>query len=201
MMGAAADSAMDVVAECLKNPLKSVLGRFIDERPSLVYRCCHRREWNPNEGLLADQVLQADGQGDYHGTPIGSEPVSRTASILRVRRCLGQAFWLGGGDYARASFHLRKSLEIYATTYERTPDSNFGDWSLGKAGGLCGLLRVTWGIVEEELNLTIPTMARRWAIRRDRETSYNPLLAERGLPLMKLGRFSVLAIGGSMSCF
>ena len=24
----------------------------------------HASEWNPNEGMLADQVLQADGQGE-----------------------------------------------------------------------------------------------------------------------------------------
>ena len=78
-------------------------------------------EWNPNEGMLADQVLQADGQGEWvTARRLAQELLKEQPQSYVGHHVLGRAFWLGEGDYARASFHLRKSLDIYRSTYEYT---------------------------------------------------------------------------------
>ena len=146
-------------------------------------------EWNPKEGLLADQVLQADGQGEWvTARRLAHELLEEQPNSYVGHHVLGRAFWLGEGDYARASFHLRKSLEIYAANYEPTADP---PWRL-ESEGWWSLRIVTgdMGEFEEELNLIDVYNQKQAGYQERFGTAYNSLMAERGWPLMKLGRFS-----------
>jgi tetratricopeptide (TPR) repeat protein len=146
-------------------------------------------EWNPNEGMLADQVLQADGQGEWvTARRLAQELLDEQPNSYVGHHVLGRAFWLGEGDYARASFHLRKSLEIYASNYDRTAEP---PWRL-ESEGWWSLRIVTgdMGDFEEELNLIDVYNQKQVGYQERFGTAYNSLMAERGWPLMKLGRFS-----------
>ncbi len=146
-------------------------------------------EWNPNEGMLADQVLQADGQGEWvTARRLAQELLREQPQSYVGHHVLGRAFWLGEGDYARASFHLRKSLDIYESLYDYTEDP---PWRL-ESEGWWSLRIVTgdMGEFEEELSLIDAYNEKQRGYQDRFGTSYNPLLAERGWPLMKLGRFS-----------
>ena len=145
--------------------------------------------WNPNEGMLADQVLQADGQSEWvTARRLAQELLDEQPESYVGHHVLGRAFWLGEGDYARASYHLRKSLDIYKSVYEPQDDP---PWRL-ESEGWWSLRIVTgdMGEFEEELRL-IDVYNEKQKIYQTRfGTSYNYLMAEKGWPLMKLGRFS-----------
>ena len=84
-------------------------GRFIDDALLLLIVVAMASEWNPNEGMLADQVLQADGQGEWvTARRLAQELLDEQPQSYVGHHVLGRAFWLGEGDYARASFHLAK---------------------------------------------------------------------------------------------
>ena len=93
-------------------------------------------EWNPNEGLLADQVLAADGKAEWiTARRLSQELLLEQPESYIGHHVLGRAFWLGEGDYARASYHLTKSLDIYQQRYQSTDDPPWrleseGWWSL-----------------------------------------------------------------------
>lgn len=145
--------------------------------------------WNPNEGLLADQVLEADGQGEWiTARRLAQELLREQPGSYVGHHVLGRAFWLGEGDYARASFHLKKSLNVYKNRYEPMADP---PWRL-ESEGWWSLRIVTgdMGEFEEELRLIDVYNQKQESYQQRFESSYNMLMAERGWPLMKLGRFS-----------
>lgn len=144
--------------------------------------------WNPEEGSLADEVLAADGRGEWiTARRKAQELLTEQPESYVGHHVLGRAFWLGEGDYARAAFHLKKSLEIYKDVYQWTDDP---PWRL-ESEGWWSLRIVTgdMGEFEEELRLIDVYNAKQEEYEQRFDTSYNLLLAERGWPLMKLGRF------------
>lgn len=144
--------------------------------------------WNPNEGVLADEVLAADGRSEWITARRKAQELLKEQPESYVgHHVLGRAFWLGEGDYARAAFHLQKSLDIYKDTYQWTDDP---PWRL-ESEGWWSLRIVTgdMGEFEAELNLIDVYNAKQDEYDERFDTSYNRLLAERGWPLMKLGRF------------
>lgn len=151
--------------------------------------------WNPNEGMLADQVLQADGQSEWvTARRLAQELLDEQPESYVGHHVLGRAFWLGEGDYARASYHLRKSLDIYQSVYEPLEDPPWrleseGWWSLRIVSG-------DMGEFEEELRLIDVYNEKQAGYQMRFGTSYNALMAERGWPLMKLGRFSEASYWG-----
>ena len=60
-------------------------------------------EWNPNEGMLADQVLQPDGQGEWvTARRLAQELLKNSRNpTLGITRS-GAVFWLGEGDCTQA---------------------------------------------------------------------------------------------------
>ena len=156
---------------------------------SLLFDVASASPWNPNEGALADQVLVADGRSEWvTARRLAQELLEEQPQSYVGHHVLGRAFWLGEGDYARAAFHLKKSLQIYATIYEPTEDP---PWRL-ESEGWWSLRIVTgdMGEFEEELRLIDVYNEKQSGYASRFETSYNYLMAERGWPLMKLGRFS-----------
>ena len=150
-------------------------------------------EWNPNEGMLADQVLQADGQSEWvTARRLAQELLDEQPNSYVGHHVLGRAFWLGEGDYARASFHLRKSLDIYASTYESTTDP---PWRL-ESEGWWSLRIVTgdMGDFEEEPDLIDVYNQKQVGYHERFGTAYNALMAERGWPTYEIGAF----LGGSL---
>ncbi len=158
----------------------------------MIVWCCLGKlwasPWNPNEGLLADQVLQADGQSEWiTARRLAEELLDEQPDSYVGHHVLGRAFWLGEGDYARSAFHLQKALNIYAETYANSEDP---PWRLESEGWWS--LRIVMGDMgefEEELRLIDVYNDKQYEYRERFETSYNELMAERGWPLMKLGRF------------
>ncbi len=155
----------------------------------LLFDSASASPWNPNEGALADQVLAADGRGEWvTARRLAQELLDEQPLSYVGHHVLGRAFWLGEGDYARAAFHLKKSLKIYESVYEQTGDP---PWRL-ESEGWWSLRIVTgdMGEFEEELRLIDVYNDKQSGYAERFETSYNYLMAERGWPLMKLGRFS-----------
>ena len=72
--------------------------------------------WNPNEGVLADEVLAADGHSEWITAVVRHRDCTKEQPESYVgHHVLGRAFWLGEGDYARAAFHLPERLEGHKT--------------------------------------------------------------------------------------
>lgn len=155
----------------------------------LSTRGAEASEWSSNEGDLADKVMAADGAGEWiTARRLAEELLRESPDSYTGHHVLGRAFWLGEGDYARASFHVRKALEIYDREYSWTEDP---PWRL-ESEALWSLRIITgdMGDYEGELEL-IDTYNRKQEEYQQRfESSYNTLVAERGWPLMKLGRFA-----------
>ena len=144
--------------------------------------------WNPNEGVLADEVLAADGRSEWITARRKAQELLKEQPESYVgHHVLGRAFWLGEGDYARAAFHLKKSLEIYKNTYQWTTDP---PWRL-ESEGWWSLRIVTgdMGEFEAELDLIDVYNEKQDEYNERFGSAYSYLVAERGWPLMKLGRF------------
>ena len=144
--------------------------------------------WNAEEGPLADELLKLDGNNEWiSARRLAEEFLVENPESFTGHHVLGRAFWLGEGDFARASYHLNKALEIYQKDYaflEEPP------WRL-ESEALWSLRIITgdMGDFEGELALIDRYNEKQEVYQTLFGTGYNPMVAERGWPLMKLQRY------------
>ena len=144
--------------------------------------------WNADEGPLADEILALDGRNEWiTARRKAEELLAEDPESYTGHHVLGRAFWQGEGDYARAIFHLKKSLEIYEKRFKGHPDP---PWRL-ESEGWWSLRIITGdkGDYEGELELIEKYNQKQVYYQTEFGSAYNTLIAERGWPLMKLQRY------------
>jgi tetratricopeptide (TPR) repeat protein len=144
--------------------------------------------WNAQEGQLADELLLLDSKNEWISARNKAEELLLVApDSYTGHHVLGRAYWMGEGDFARAAFHLKRSLEIYQEKYEYTDNPA---WRLESEGWYS--LRIITGDMgdfEQELELIEQYNQKQITYRQRFDGAYMDLIAERGWPLMKLGRY------------
>lgn len=144
--------------------------------------------WSADEGPLADEILALDGRNEWiTARRKAEELLTEDPESYTGHHVLGRAFWQGEGDYARAIFHLKKSLEIYEERYKEHPDP---PWRL-ESEGWWSLRIITGdkGDYDGELELIDKYNQKQAYYQTEFGSGYNVLIAERGWPLMKLHRY------------
>ena len=86
--------------------------RFIDEFVRFwLLSSAYASEWNPNEGMFADQVLQADGQGEWvTARRLAQELLKDQPQLLRWSSCIGEGILAWGRRLCTSFFSPAKSI-------------------------------------------------------------------------------------------
>ncbi len=144
--------------------------------------------WNANEGPMADELLRLDGRNEWVSARNKSEELLQLfPESYTAHHVLGRAYWMGEGDFARAAFYMKRSLEIYEEKYSFSEDP---PWRLESEGWYS--LRIITGDMgdyEGELALIDTYNEKQDQYSKHFDSAYLYLIAERGWPLMKLGRY------------
>lgn len=143
---------------------------------------------NANEGYLADEILELDDRNEWiTARRKAEELLTENPESYTGHHVLGRAFWQGEGDYARAVFHIKKSLDIYREQYKNSENP---PWRL-ESEGWWSLRIITgdMGDFEGELDLIEMYNDKQVEYELIFGESYNLMVAERGWPFMKMHQY------------